>query len=50
MISQSNHEYYYQTIFFIEDNYLIGLNVVSSNKQVSDFIFTKLKDSFKLKK
>lgn len=49
MISQSNHEYYYQTIFFIEDNYLIGLNVVSSNKQVSDFIFTKLKESFKLK-
>ena len=49
-ISENDYTYYYRTIFFIEGNYLVGLNVASFNKQVMNLTYEDLLADFKLKK
>ncbi|WLD23063.1 hypothetical protein NU10_10115 [Flavobacterium dauae] len=49
-ISDNSYTYYYRTIFFIEGDYLIGLNVISFNKQVMNLTYEDLLENFKLKK
>lgn len=49
-ISDKNDTYYYRSIFFIEGDYLVSLNVTSFNKQVMNLTYEELLVDFKLKK
>lgn len=39
----------YRTLFLYKNNYLIGVSLVSYNKQLADLLFEHLKENFKLK-
>lgn len=49
-VPNNDYVYHYRTIFYIEGDYLIGLNVTSFNKQVMNLTYEDLLENFKLKK
>ena len=48
-VPSEGYEFYYRTIFFKENNYVVGLNVVSVNRQILDLTFNHLLENFKWK-
>lgn len=44
-----DYENQYRTLFLYKNNYLIGVSLVSYNKQLADLLFEHLKENFKLK-
>lgn len=50
VISNGNKPFYSWTLYFIEGDYFVSMNVLSSSKEVSDFTFEGLKESFQFKK
>ena len=49
IIFGKGNTYYNNTLYFVADNYLVTLNVISTNEQISKFNFQDLKQTFKLK-
>ena len=41
--------YYNNMLYFVAGKYLISINVISTNEQISKYSFTDLKNTFKLK-
>lgn len=49
VVPNEEYEFYYRTMFFKEKNYVVGLNVVSVNRQILDLTFNHFVKNFKWK-
>lgn len=48
-VPSEGYEFYYRTMFFKENNFVVGLNVVSVNRQILDLTFNHLVKNFRWK-